>query len=142
MRNFWLAVLVVVAAGAVSFGAFYALNDDPAIRRAARDRDAMAWLRAEFHPTDAEFAAIERLHAAYGAECARHCSMILDARRRHAAPAEIAALEKTCTDSMVAHFHRVAALMPAGEGARYLALVLPRISGYTHEGAPNVQVRP
>jgi hypothetical protein len=142
MRNFWLTVLVVLAAGAVSFGAFYLMNDDPAVRQAAHERDAMAWLRAEFHLTDAQFAAIKRLHEGYGTECARHCAMIASARRRQAPAVEVAALEQVCVDSMTAHFRRVAALMPPGEGARYLALVLPRVQGYAHAGAPNLQVQP
>ena len=37
---------------------------------------------------------------------------------------------------------RVAALMPPGEGARYLAIVLLRIVDYDHHGPPNVQVQP
>lgn len=142
MRNLWLTVLAVLAAGVVSFGAFYALNDDPAVRRAAREHDAMAWLRAEFHLTDGQFAAIKELHDGYSEECAGHCSMIAAARRRSAPASEIAALEQVCVDSMTAHFQRVAALMPPGEGGRYLALVLPRVHGYTHAGAPNVQVQP
>lgn len=43
---------------------------------------------------------------------------------------------------MTVHFDRVAALLPPGEGARYLAMVLPRIADYDHNGAPTVQVRP
>jgi hypothetical protein len=142
MRNFWLTVLAVLAAGAVSFGVFYVMNDDPDVRHAAQERDAMAWLRAEFHLTDAQFAAVKRLHEGYGAECAEHCSMIASARRRHAPAGEVAGLEQVCVDSMTAHFRRVAALMPPGEGERYLALVLPRVKGYAHAGAPNVQVQP
>jgi hypothetical protein len=43
---------------------------------------------------------------------------------------------------MADHFRAVAALMPPGEGERYLAIVLPRVSGYPHEGAPTLQVKP
>ncbi len=142
MKNFWLTLLLVLAAGVVSFGAFYALNDHPAIRRAAHEHDAMAWLRAEFHLNDTQFAQIKQLHDGYGDVCARHCAMIADAKKRHAPAPDIAALEQVCVDSMTEHFHRVAGLMPAGEGDRYLAIVLPRVSGYAHEGAPNLRVQP
>lgn len=142
MKNFWLTVLIVLAAGAASFGAFFRLNDDPAMHRAARERDAMAWLRAEFHLNDAQFAAIKQLHERYGSECARHCAMIQAARQRHAPAPELTALERTCAAAMTTHFHLVAGLMPPSEGPRYLALVLPRVAGYAHEGAPNLQVRP
>ena len=64
------------------------------------------------------------------------------AEKRGAPHAEVVALEGECVRSMTEHFRRVAALMPAREGERYLALVMPRILDYDHRGAPNVQVRP
>jgi hypothetical protein len=143
MKNFWFTVLLVVAAGTTAFGTFFIMNDAPEIRRAAREGDAMAWLRTEFKLDDAQFAAIKALHADYGLVCARHCRMIIAARDRGAPPAEISALEKTCVDSMTDHFQRVAALMSPAEGKRYLAMVMPRVAEYDHaRGAPNVQVRP
>jgi len=152
MKNFWLTLIVVATAGVVSFGTFYAMNDEPAVRRAAREGDAMAWLRAEFHLNGAQFAAIKQLHDDYGVVCSRHCAAIMAAKQRAAASATsadkaraeaaVAALERTCLDSMTEHFRRVAALMPPREGERYLAIVLPRVAGYEHNGAPNVQVRP
>ncbi len=63
----------------------------------------------------------------------------VDAQRRQAPAAEIAALETTCVRSMTDHFHRVAALMPPAEGARYLAIVLPRVADYDHRGAPTLE---
>ncbi len=142
MRNWWLSLLVVLAAGAASFGVFYALNDDAELRRAARDGDAMAWLRAEFHLSDEQFAAIRQLHDDYALVCTRHCRAIINARQRQAPAGEIATLEQICVDAMTEHFRRVAALMPTGEGERYLAIVLPRIANYEHVGAPSVQVTP
>lgn len=141
MKNYWVTLLLVLTLGAASFGAFYVWNDDPALRRAARDHDAMAWLRLEFKLDDAQFAAIERLHEAFAEECTRHCLAIMKARSRGAPAAEIAALEQVCVGSMTDHFRQVARIMPPGQGERYLALVLPRVNGYGHEGAPTVQVR-
>src|SRR6185369_3266733 len=109
---------------------------------AAREGDAMAWLRTEFHLNDTQFAAIKKLHDDYGSVCAEHCTAIMEARKRSAPPAEIAALEKTCVDAMTTHFRRVAALMPPGEGERYLATVLPRVSGYEHAAPPNLRAKP
>lgn len=142
MKNFLLTVAVALAACGTAFGVFYVLNDDPAMHRAAREQDAMAWLRTEFRLTAAQFAAVTKLHDDYGTVCSRHCAAIMEARRRAAPAAEVAALEKTCVDSMTVHFRQVAALMPAAEGARYLAMVLPRVAGYDHSGAPNVRVTP
>jgi hypothetical protein len=141
MKNGLIMLLVVLAAGALSYGVFYTMNDAPAVRQAAREGDAMAWLRAEFHLTAAQFAAIKKLHDDYGLQCSEHCRAIMDARRRGASRAEQAALEKICVDAMTEHFRKVAALMSPGEGDRYLAIVLPRVGDYGHQGAPTVQVR-
>ena len=142
MKHFLLTVMAVLGACGVAFGTFYALNDAPELHRAARENDAMAWLRAEFHLNDTQFAAIKKLHDDYGVVCGEHCAAIMDARERKAPAAEVAALEKVCVDAMTAHFRRVAAEMPAGEGERYLATVLPRVSGYAHTGAPNLRAKP
>ena len=141
MKNGLIMLLVVLAAGALSYGVFYTMNDAPAVRQAAREGDAMAWLRVEFHLTAAQFAAIKKLHDDYGLQCSEHCRAIMDARRRGASPTEQAALEKICVDAMTEHFRKVAALMSPGEGDRYLAIVLPRVGDYGHQGAPTVQVR-
>jgi hypothetical protein len=142
MRNLLITAGVVMAACALAFGVFFALNDDAALRRAARENDAMAWLRAEFRLDGAQFAAIKKLHDDYGAVCGEHCAAIMDARERKAPAAEVARLEKICVDAMTGHFRRVAAVMPAEQGARYRATVLPRVSGYAHTGAPTVGAKP
>ena len=142
MRNLLITAGVVMAACALAFGVFFALNDDAALRRAARENDAMAWLRAEFRLDGAQFAAIKKLHDDYGAVCGEHCAAIMDARERKAPAAEVARLEKICVDAMTGHFRRVAAVMPAELGERYRATVLPRVSGYAHTGAPTVGAKP
>ncbi len=142
MKNLWITGGVVVVACALAFGGFFALNDDAALRRAARDNDAMAWLRAEFQLDDVQFTAIKKLHDDYGVVCGEHCAAIMVARERRAPAAEVARLEQICVDAMTGHFQRVAALMPTVHGERYLATVLPRVSGYTHSGAPTVGAKP
>ncbi|MSU67025.1 MAG: hypothetical protein EXS40_00395 [Opitutaceae bacterium] len=127
---------------ALTFGVFFVLNDDATLRRAARAGDALAWLRVEFRLDDAQFAAIKKLHDDYGAVCGEHCAAILEARERKAPEVEVARLEKICVDAMTGHFQRVAGLMPAEQGERYLATVLPRVSGYLHSGAPTVGAKP
>jgi hypothetical protein len=140
MKNFLLTLGLAVAACAVAFGVFYALNDNPALRHAARDNDAMAWLQAEFRLDEARMSAIRKLHEDYGAVCTEHCARITNARRASAPAAELARLEQACVDAMTAHFRQVAALMPPAEGERYLHTVLPRVSHYPHAGAPSVQM--
>ena len=139
MKYWLLTLLGAVVAGAGSYGVFYALNrEPPALRTAARDGDAMEWLRVEFKLNDEQFHAIQKLHAEYGTVCARHCAAIMAAEKR----GEVQSLESACVQSMNDHFHRVAALMSPEQGERYLAIVLPRVADYDHRGAPNLQARP
>lgn len=142
MRNFVLTCVLALAACATAFGVFYALNDDAAIRKAARDGDAMAWLRVEFCLNDTQFATIKKLHDDYAIVCGEHCAAIMAARERSAPAAEVAALEKVCVDSMTEHFRRVAALMPPEQAPRYLHVVLPRVAAHSHTAAPNVRGTP
>lgn len=142
MKNLFLTVGLVLAACAAAFAVFYLAHTNRTLAAAARDGDAMTWLRVEFHLTDAQFAAVQRLHEDYSVECGRHCTAIMEARERRAPAAEVAALEKFCVDSMTAHFRRVATLMPPGQGERYLAIVLPRVAGYSHHGPPDVRAVP
>jgi len=142
MKNFLITLGAAIAACVVAFGISYAWNDNRAMRAAAREGDAMAWLRLEFRLDDGQFSAIKRRHDDYSIVCGEHCAAIMAARERQASSAEVAALEKICVDAMTGHFRQVAALMPPGQGDRYLAMVLPRIAGYSHAGAPNVRVAP
>ncbi|MCF7687801.1 MAG: hypothetical protein K9M98_08585 [Cephaloticoccus sp.] len=143
MKNLLLTAVLIMAACGLSYGVFYTASRDPkAVREALADRDAMAWLRSDFKLTDAQFAAIKRLHEDYHVECSAHCAAILDAREHHAPAPEIARLEEVCERSMTEHFKKVAALMSPEEGPRYLAVVLPKVADYDHHGAPSLQVRP
>jgi hypothetical protein len=142
MKNLLITLFVALVASVSAFGIFYALNNDPALHRAAQERDAMAWLRAEFHLDEAQFATIKKVHDEYGVVCARHCAAIIAARARSAPLAEMEALEKTCVEAMTTHFRQVATLMPAGEGDRYLATVLPRVRGYNHDQVPTLRASP
>ena len=142
MKNWLLTFGIAATACVLTFGVFFAMNDEPALRRAARENDAMAWLRAEFRLNETQFAAIKKLHDDYGAVCGEHCAAIMGARERKAPAADVERLEKVCVDAMTGHFRRVAAEMPKAEGERYLATVLPRVSGYAHTGAPNVRAKP
>ncbi|HEY5551103.1 MAG TPA: hypothetical protein VIK52_04400 [Opitutaceae bacterium] len=141
MRNLFFMVMLALAACAASFAVFYAIGDRPAVRRAASEGNTMEWLRAEFRLNDSQFAAICTLHDEFATQCAEHCRAIMEARHASGSEAEVARLEEVCVNAMVAHFQKVAALMPPGEGDRYLAIVLPRIQGYDHTQSPTIGVK-
>lgn len=140
MKNILITLGVALAVCGAAFGIFYAMHCEPAVHRAAQEGDAMRWLREEFRLSDAQFNEVKKIHEAYGEACAGHCAAIMEGRKRAAPPAEMAALEAVCVNAMMAHFRRVAALMPPEQGERYLSIVLPRVAGYDHAGAPTVQV--
>lgn len=145
-----IAVLVLVAA-ATGF-VCYRLSADPMLHDAAAKGDAMTWLRTDFHLNDAQFAAIRKLHEAYAPSCAEHCRMIQEAAKardalRTADPVTVAAAERklqelrtTCETAIARHVRQVAAEMSPADGARYLALVLPRIADFDHLVAPDLRL--
>lgn len=141
MKSLLLMIAVVAAACAASFLVFYMIADRPDVRRAATEGNSMEWLRAEFRLDESQFEAIKRAHRDFSAVCAGHCRDIMEARSTPGAGTEVARLEAVCVDAMIGHFREVAALMPSGEGERYLAIVLPRIEGYDHARSPTIGVR-
>ena len=141
-RNLLLTVLLAAALAVLAFGVAYLASGDRALRVAARQGDALEWLRVEFALDAERFAAVRRLHEEFSIECSAHCAAIVAARERSAPAAEIAALEEHCVGAMTTHFRQVAARMGPAQGERYLALVLPRIRGHSHQGAPSVRLAP
>ena len=148
-----LAVLVLLAATAGFV--CYRMSCDPSLHAAAAKGDCMEWLRADFHLTDEQYAAVQKLHDAYAGSCAEHCRMIqeatktrnaLQAANRSDAAAMIEAeknlqeLRTHCETAITRHVREVAALMSPEEGQRYLALVLPKIADFDHRAAPDLKL--
>ncbi len=157
MRNFLLSLVLVALAGATAWTFAYRRCCDPELRQAAKSGDAEHWLRLEFHLSDAQMAAIETLQVDYSKECSVHCRNIMDAKARlaslkadpattpqtlTAAKLELDAREASCRDAIKAHLRKVAALMPAQQGERYLAMLMPKVDTFRHEGAPNLRLDP
>lgn len=155
MKYGLITCMVLTAAAAVNGVVNYQACCPPELRRAARTDDAMAWLRTDFKLTDAQYTKIVALHRAYGDVCAEHCRAIqetqtqLDAAKKQSAhdPVKVAAaenqlreLQSRCENSIEIHVREVAACMDPAEGARYLALILPRINGYDHGGTPDLDL--
>ncbi len=145
---------VAVLAGTAGFLSFR-MGADPAVKAALAKQDAMAWLRTDFQLTDAQFAAIRKLHDSYSIECEEHCRAIQVAvRARNALKAapeagsdalaavdrRVAALRLACESAIAAHVRRCAAEMSPEAGQRYLGLVLPKIRDFDHLAAPDLQL--
>lgn len=156
MKNLWRTLAILVLAAAATGFVCYRLSGDPALHAAIREGDAMAWLRADFHLDDRQFAAIKQMHDAYAPSCAEHCRLIQEAMVTRDAiaathgsdAAAIAAAERTleqlrtaCETAIAAHVRKVAAVMSPEDGRRYLALVLPKIAEFDHQMAPDLDFK-
>jgi len=148
-----LALLAVAVLGAVGYFSGYKLGCDPVLQEAARYKDSMAWLRYEFHLTPDQFEAIKKLHADYSGTCDEHCRNIRAAmqdrdRLASSHPDDKAALAVSdsriqemsthCEAVLGQHLEKVAALMSSEDGARYLAMMRPRLESFDHSGTPNL----
>jgi hypothetical protein len=155
MKNLIATIGVLVAvAGAAGFVSFR-MGGEPEVRDALQKRDALAWLRTDFHLNDAQFAAIRKLHESYSVVCEEHCRAIQEAANSrnvlkagpHPDSAAVATadrrlqeLTQKCETAIAAHVRLVAAEMSPPEGERYLALVLPKIADFDHLAAPDLRL--
>lgn len=153
MRNLWKTVALLCAVAVIIGWAAYQLGRDGRVQEALAKRDALTWLRTDFRLSDAQFAAIRKLHESYSVVCEQHCQAIQEAAIRRnalkAAPNTEAAvmtaaeqrleeLREVCERAIAAHVREVAAQMAPDQGQRYLALVLPKIADFDHRAAPDV----
>jgi hypothetical protein len=136
------AILVsgVLLAVAAYFGLYYV--GTASSRRLERSQQPeLAWLKQEFHLSDAEYDRVCRMHEGYLAGCAERCRRIdeknAELRRLLAATntvtpeiavilSEAAQLRSECEKQMLQHFYDVSRTMPPDEGRRYLAWVQAR----------------
>lgn len=143
MRKLSIVVLVALVAGILAHR--IVIHSTDTLPEHGAD---IAWLESEFNLDQAQFSAIKKLHSDYAAVCSRHCANIIDARadmkELEAAGADkseittaldrIHKLESICNNATREHLHKVAQLMPAEEGTRFLALVEPHLASAPHDG--------
>lgn len=145
-------MLLAAVAAAVGWTTYQAGRDER-MQAALAQRDALAWLRSDFALTDAQFAAIRKLHDAYAVVCEQHCLAIQEAAIRRnqlkgaagtetavlaAAERKVEELRQVCETAIADHVRQVAAQMAPEQGRRYLALVLPKIADFDHRAAPDL----
>jgi hypothetical protein len=140
MKRLISFLLLVLAVAATAYGITRYLNT-------RKPEDQWSWLRREFHLSDTQFARIQALHEAYQPVCAEHCNRIMALRQRMAdlervaakdSPAYLAAvndwaaLKRECNEATLQHLRKVAGEMDRDQGARYLDLMVPRITQFGH----------
>lgn len=141
MKRLALILLAGLAAATVAYCAVY-------FKGTARNREILesqqpelAWLKDEFHLSDADFKRITELHKAYMPHCREMCRRIdtknaelktLLANTNALTPDieaklnEAAQLRAECQRSMLKHFFEVSRTMPPEQGRRYLEWVQER----------------
>jgi hypothetical protein len=141
-----LALLFVVALASAAVTYFLVGLRQPRDPSRSPGSD-VAWICTEFNLAAEPCAAVRKLHDEYSGQCAQHCADIVAARSRlaglapeattdrAAATARIAELEAVCNEATRFHLRRVAAVMPAAEGERFLRLVEPHLAQLPHDGA-------
>lgn len=154
-RHLFLTLALVVAAAAGAGWAVYRTSVDRPVQAALARQDAMEWLRTDFNLTDAQFAAIKRLHDAYAIVCEEHCRAIQDATHARAtlksagnadaaalaaADRRVEELRTVCETAIAAHVRQCASLMAPRDAERYLALVLPLIKDFDHVAPPDLKL--
>jgi len=155
MKYLWSTLVLLAVVAAATGVVCYRAGCDPAMHAAVTRGDAMEWLRADFHLTAAQFAAIRQLHDAYAGTCEEHCRLIQEATKLRdslaaahgtdpvaaaAAERKLQELRGTCEHAIAAHVRAVAALMSPDDGRRYLALVLPKIADFDHVAVPDLRL--
>jgi len=136
-RGGFILVLGLVAAAA-AYACVYLACTSSARSLQRSDKPELAWLKEEFHLSDAEFKRVSDLHVAYLPQCREMCQQI-DAQNVQlkkllaeapnvtpqidAALAESARLRTECQRMMLRHFFQVSQTMPQEQGRRYLAWV-------------------
>lgn len=151
-----VATLVLIGALAGTAGVVaYRATTDEAVAEALAKQDALAWLRADFQLTEAQFAAIKQLHDSYSVVCEEHCRQIQEAAQARnalkaggradaaalaAADRRVEELRQVCESAIATHVRACAALMAPDAAERYLALVLPKIRDFDHLAPPDLRL--
>ena len=135
MNRSLFILLGALALGSAIFAGSYFASQRTCIMCKTQATDDLAWLRTEFHLSDAEMARIRQLHEGYLPKCAEMCAKIaaktvelestLGNGTNLTAEAqtklnELAELRAQCQSQMLQHFITVSQTMPPKEGQRYL----------------------
>jgi hypothetical protein len=131
-------LLLGLLLSAAAFSAIYYFGTAPCRAMMRQPQPELAWLKSEFHLTDAELARITKLHEAYLPNCRERCRRIeeqnaklqqLLAQSTNVTPEiqallnERAKMRANCEAGMLQHFLEVSRTMPPDQGRRYLAWV-------------------
>ena len=137
-----IALLVTVVVSVIAYCVYFLCATQPVHAMMKQPEPEMEWLRREFSLTDAEFAKIKTLHAAYRPTCDEMCRKIAEANARLEQAIQsnttvnpevdealriAAQVQQECRQAMLAHIYAVSAEMNPASARRYLTLMRPRL---------------
>ena len=137
-----IALLVTVVASVIAYCVYFICATHPVHAMMKQPEPEMEWLRREFALSDAEFARIQTLHAAYRPTCDEMCRKIMEANTRLEQAIEsntamnpevdeamrmAAQVQQECRHAMLTHIYAVGAEMNPASARRYLTLMKPRL---------------
>ena len=144
MRRGILILTAGLLGAVLAYGLFYFYGTARERHLMECDQPELAWLKSEFHLSDAEFQRVSQMHGEYLKDCEEMCTRIaaknrelkaLLARTNAVTPeveknlTEAAQLRAQCQRNMLQHFTEVSKQMPPEQGRRYLAWVQEKTLG-------------
>ena len=138
MKKGGLILLLGLLVSTAAFSGFYYFGTASCRDMMREPKPELAWLRKEFHLSDAEFTRISQMHAAYLPECRERCKRIAEqdlqlqrllVSATNLTPeiqnllTERAKTRADCEAEMLKHFLAVSRTMPPEQGKRYLTWV-------------------
>jgi hypothetical protein len=138
MKRSWLILLGGLAVGLIGYTWIYLRATSLPLLMEQSSCPELAWFKSEYRLTDAQFAAITRLHEAYRPHCAEMCRRIDEQNAKvqqllaaanvvtpeiKQALAEAARLRAECQSAMLQHYYETSRQMPQEQAERYLAWV-------------------
>jgi hypothetical protein len=154
MNRGLVIILAAIALGGVAYLFRFHAATEP-LREVASVKNELAWLALEFRLTPEQMKPIEQLHFNYEPRCAAMCRkiannhaeldrLIVEGRgvtsEMERLLRESAEIQVECRRELLAHIYAVAAVMPPGEGARYIRLLKTQVlqCGAPYKSAPPV----
>jgi hypothetical protein len=155
MKRGLLILIAGLIVGGLAFTGMYRAETANSCCRIDSNSPELAWLKQEYHLSDAEFTRVTELHEQYLAGCAERCHQIdlknqelarLLAATTNVTPeiekalADAAQLRAQCQSKMLAHFYQVSRTMPPEQGQRYLSWVQSQtLLTDTHSSMPGMR---
>jgi hypothetical protein len=136
MKRVWLVIIGGFIVAVAAYACIYLTKTAPERFESESSAPALAWLKKEYHLSDAQFERVSELHDAYQPRCMEMCRKIDEKNAQlqsllsatnvitpeiKQALAQAAQLRADCETAMLAHFYEIARVMPPEQGKRYLA---------------------